>query len=120
MKIFEFIEKYCKDLIEENRIKRELIDLEGFAHDLVITDSEGKKIPVVLIDGREVPVSDFLTLDRSDFLAAWKLPNAAEIFDNYISAIEILEGEDAVYRIRKSIEAEREYLQQGIELVTEL
>ena len=41
MKIFQFIEKYCQDLITEARQKKQLVDLSEFPHDGVETDIEG-------------------------------------------------------------------------------
>lgn len=120
MNIFQFIADYCQDLVAESKAKKALIDFNEFPHDTVISDSEGNQIPVVTVDGFDIPVSDFLSMDRNDFLAAWKSPNAPEAFDNYISALEILEGEDALSRIRKAIAAERDRLSADMELVTEI
>ena len=120
MRIFQFIEKYCQDLVEAAKVKRELIDLEEFPHDAVIEDVEGKRIPVVIVDSESIPVSDCFTMDRKDFLFTWKLPNAGEAYDNYVSALEILEGEDAVSRIRNAILAEQERLSHDVELITEV
>ena len=120
MKMYEFIGTYCQDLVEKARQERDLIDLSEFAHDAVVTDAEGNQIPVVCVDGHDIPVSDFLTLDKTDFTNVWKTPACAEAYDNYISALEILEGEEALSRIRKAILAERDRLSADVELVTEL
>ena len=120
MFIFQFIAEYCQDLVEESKNKRALIDFNEFPHDTTVTDSEGNQIPVVVVDGHDIPVSDFLSMDKVDFLNVWKSPNAGEAFDNYIDALEILEGEDALSRIRKAIMAERERLAVDVELITEI
>lgn len=120
MTIFEFIPKFCSDLVENAKRERELIDLSGFAHDAIIHDAEGTAIPVVCVDANDIPVSDFLTMDKSDFTAIWKTPACAEAYDNYISALEILEGEEALSRIRKAIVDERERLKVDVDLVTEI
>ncbi|MCM1219030.1 MAG: hypothetical protein NC548_31495 [Lachnospiraceae bacterium] len=120
MRIFEFISVYCSDLVEQHKQEKSLIDLSEFAHDAVITDAEGVQIPVVCVDNLDIPVSDFLTMDKADFTNAWRSPGCAEAYDNYISALEILEGEDALSRIRKAILAERDRLSADVELVTEL
>lgn len=118
MRIFQFIEEYCKDLVEEHKRKKQLIDLSDFPHDGISVDVEGNEIPVVYIDGENVPVSDFFTMDKSDFLYTWKLPSAEEMFDNYLAAVEILEGEDVINRVRNAIDAERVRLEQEFHLVT--
>lgn len=120
MKIFEFIAEYCQDLVEKFRQEKSLIDLSEFAHDAIIKDEEGTDIPVVCVDGHNIPVSDFLSLDKTDFTAVWKTPGCAEAYDNYISALEILEGEEALSRIRRAITAERERLSADVELITEI
>lgn len=120
MKIFEFISKHCQDLVDAAKASRTLIDLAEFPHDAVVVDSLGNKVPVVVIDCVDVPVSDFLTLNRDEFLKNYNLPSAPQAFDNYISAFEILEGEDAVMKARKAIEAEKKRLEEDVELVTEL
>lgn len=120
MTIFQFITEYCSDLVEESKQRKSLIDLSEFPHDDVITDSEGAKIPIVLVDGNEIPVSDFLTMDKPDFLNIWKSQGAGEAFDNYVSALEILEGEDVLARVRNAILQERERLAHDVDLITEI
>jgi uncharacterized protein YqkB len=111
LRIFEFIDKYCKDLVEDAKKKAALIDLSEFPHDGIESDIEGNQIPVVYVDSIGVPVSDFLTLDKVDFISTHKLPSAAEAYDNYVSALEIIEGEDVINHIRKSMEQERAALE---------
>ena len=118
MKIFQFIDKYCQDLVEESKKKKSLIDLSEFPHDGFDEDIEGNTVPVVNIDGTLVPVSDFFTMDKADFVNVWKLDSAADTYDSYMSVLEVLEGEDAVNRIRNSILAEQQRLASDVELVT--
>ena len=118
MFIFQFIEDFCRDIVEKVSVEKQLVDLSEFPHDGTITDAEGNIIPIVAVDGVDIPVSDFLTLDKVDFTAVWKTPNMAEAFDNYISTLEIIEGEEAVSRIRKNIMNERDRLSQDVELTS--
>lgn len=120
MRIFEFIDKYCSDLVEAHKRKAKLVDLAEFPHDYTVTDVEGNVIPVINIDGVDVPIHDVFTLDRQDFIAIYKLPTAAEAYDNYVGNLEILEGEEALSRIRNQILAARENLAKDVELVTEV
>ena len=118
MTILQFLTTHCKDLVEQSKKERELVDLSTFAHDAIITDVEGNKIPVVIVDNMEIPVSDFLTMDRVDFVKEWKSSNSGEAYDNYLSALTILEGVEAISRARQAILAERDRLSQDVELVT--
>lgn len=120
MRILSFIDTYCKDLVEENKRARKLFDFSEFPNDGTITDSEGNVIPIVVINGVDVPVSDFLSLDKSEFLKAYPLQEAEEVYTRYISALEFYEGEEAISRIRNAMKAERERLMQDVELLTEV
>lgn len=108
MKIYEFIAKYCADLVEEANSAKELIDLAGFAHDGLETDDSGKQVPVVYFDNTYAPVMDFFVLDKDDFVVVHKSPSAGEVYDNYVSALDIVEGADVVAYVRNRLLAERD------------
>lgn len=118
MRIYEFMDKYCQDLITEHHEKKDLIDLAQFPHDGFDTDDEGSKIAVVYSGGHNIPVQDFFTLRRDDFLSVWKHAEAAETFDNYVAGLEILEGIDVINKIRNQILAERKRLNHDVDMVT--
>ncbi len=118
MKIFQFIDEYCSDLVDSSKLKKSLLDLSEFPHDGFIEDIDGNKIPVVFIDGESVPISDILTMDKKDFTKVWTQTNAASTYDSYIDLLEVLEGEDAINRIRNSMLASKERLEHDIELVS--
>jgi len=120
MRIYAFIEKYCQDIVENQKKLASLIDLSEFPHDDVIDDEEGNKIPVVFVDGNAIPISDFMTLDRDDFLAVYKTQGCPEAFDNYVSALTILEGEEALNKIRSLILQETKRLEEDVALVTSI
>lgn len=118
MRIFQFIEEYCKDLVQDAKQKKALVDLSEFPHDGFSEDVEGNRVPVVYIDGESVPVSDFFSMDKNDFCHVWKLPSAQETYDSYMGLLEILEGEEAVNRIRNAILEEKKRLETDVELVS--
>ena len=120
MRIFEFIDKYCQDLVEANNASRQLVDLSEFPHDDVITDLEGKKIPIVIAEGHEIPINDFFTSTRDDFMRMWQFPSAGQVYDNYNEALEILEGEDVIDHVRKVMAQERERLSTQVSLCPEV
>ena len=120
MRIYEFIDKYCQDLVEKRRKMDTLISLEEFPHDDVVEDEDGVKVPVVIVDGNPIPVSDFLTMDKKDFLNAYKTPGCEEAFDNYVSALVILEGEEALLKIRNAILRETARLEEDVDLITSI
>ena len=115
MRIFEFIDKYCADLVEKAKQKAKLIDFSDFPHDSIDTDATGEEIPVVYVDNLHIPVIDFLSLDKDEFLKAYKTPGAEEAYVNYISALEILEGEDIINRVRNEIASNKKLLEEEAE-----
>lgn len=110
MRIYAFIEQYCGDIIAEAQERKQVIDLSEFPYDELITDNEGKVYPAINIDGVMVPLNDLFVLERVDFISEWKLPSAAESYDNYMANMEVLEGEEAVAKIRLALKAEADRL----------
>ena len=103
MKIFQFMEEYCQDLLQADKERKELLDMTVFPHDGVEQSPDGKDVPVVYVGDLSVPVSEFFTMSRDDFLYTYKDPKAAECYDNYVSALEIIEGEAVINMVRNSI-----------------
>ena len=118
MKIFEFIDKYCSDLVKESEVKKDMVDLSEFMHDDIIEDIEtGAMIPVVYVDSLPIPVMDFIVMDLKDFLYPHNTPTAEETYKAYMENLNILEGEEALYEIREQILAERKRIQEDVDLV---
>ena len=116
MRVFEFIDKECKDLVEVAKKKRDLVDFGEYPHDDIIYDSDDKPVPVVLVNTRPIPVIDFFTMDKEDFVKAWKVPGADVAYDNYISMLNVLEGPDVINVVRNKIMAATEQLQHDVDL----
>ena len=118
MKIFEFIDKYCSDLVKESEVKKDMVDLSEFMHDDIIEDIEtGAMIPIVYVDALPIPVMDFIVMDLKDFLYLHNTPTAEETYKAYMENLNILEGEEALYEIREQILAERKRIQEDVDLV---
>ena len=120
MRIYEFMSKYCQDIIDEAHMRRNLIDLSDYPYDELIPDSSGKLVPVIYIDGVAVPLGEIFTTSREDFVDTYKLDHAGEAYDNYIRNFEILEGEEALSRIRLAMQQEADRLQQDLNTREEL
>lgn len=114
MNIYGFIAEYCQDIIKKVQDSKKLVDLSGFPCDEIIMSKNGRAIPVVYVDGYAVPISDFISMTRSDFLNDYKLPSAAECYDNYMDNFTILEGEAALSSLRMSLQAEVERLNKDL------
>lgn len=118
MTIYAFVDQYCKDLVEKHQKKKELVDLAEFPHDGVDIDADGKEVAVVYSGGYSIPVQDFFTLRRPDFLRVWTHAEAADTFDNYVEGLIIIEGDDVINRIRNKILAEQNRLDHDVDMVT--
>ena len=105
MKIFAFIEKYCSDLVEAAKVKSDIIDLSNFPHDAEITDDSGAKVQVIFVNKYPIPIMDILSMERNEFSNAYKGIDNLEAYDNYLTNVTMLEGADAVMRVRRAIDA---------------
>ena len=116
MNIIEFITAYCQDMITSFRDHSKLVEWTILPHTDVIEDDEGKRIPVVFIDGEAVHVRDFIEMERDEFVDVHHTPSAGEIYDNYIEGLEILEGPEVVMRFRNAAKMEAQKLQEQAQL----
>lgn len=108
MKIFEFIDTYCGDLMAQVKREKELLDLSCYPYDEVLTDIDGNRKPAIYIDGKLIPIEEVLGMCREDFIETYKLPSAAESYDNYIDNLNLVEGEEAVSYLRIKLQQEME------------
>lgn len=118
MNIYGFIGEYCQDLIQAHDNAKNLIELADYPHDEIITDSTGKSVPVVYIDGTGVPVSDFFTYQKEDFVDMYKkLPSAGIMYDNYLDSFVVIEGEEVLNHIRNQVKRDAARLDEECELI---
>lgn len=115
MRIFEFIDKYCSEIVKAAREKKELLDLTAFPFDDFMTDNDGVTYPAILVDTILIPIEDIFTLNRDDFVRIHTVPHAGEAYDNYVANLCILEGEDAVSHIRLVLQAESRRVKESVE-----
>lgn len=116
MKMPEFIQTYCKDLLANHVNNSKLVEWNTLPHSDVIEDEDGKPTAVVYIDSEPVPVKDFFEYNKTDFTSIHNTPSAGEMYDNYLSSFEILEGDGAVDYYRKRVKQDAERIQQNLEL----
>lgn len=107
MRIREFIDKYCMDIVKESKQRQSLLDSDDFSYDNIIEDSDGSLIKIVYAGAEEIPIADILTLDKKDFIKIHPSIDASETYDNYVDSIIMLEGEEALSHIRNEMMRER-------------
>lgn len=109
MRMREFVEKYCGDLqalySETANLLEEDYDLP---FDAEIEDDSGQKVKVVYAGNTAIPVMDIISTDRSDFIRMYPSFECRELYDQYIDGLIIVEGEEAINRIRNMIRREQD------------
>lgn len=107
MRIREFIDKYCMDILQESKQRKSLLDSDDFSYDNIVEDADGTPIKIVYAGAEEIPISDILSLSKIDFMKIHPSIDASEVYDNYIDSIVMLEGEEALSHIRNEMLRER-------------
>lgn len=119
MTIQDFAQKYCVDILQKASQAQELLDLDGFSYDEVITTDEGYQVKVINTPSYQIPLQDILGLDRDQFAKIWNEPEALEAYDNYVATLIIIDGEDVLNEVRNTISRNAEALKQWHDLPTE-
>ena len=121
MKIFEFIDKYCQDIIKEAVAPVDMFDLddlpnEGYMWDLF----HEKRIPFIWVDDTKVPIADILSSSIDDFVRQYNnLPSARERYEHYIEIVGLIEGEEVIERIRKQVTRSLKKLNEDVANIIE-
>ena len=103
MNIREYAEKYCADIIQRADKQSDLFDVSGFSYDEIIVEEDGTRVPVVNTVNHQIPVQDILTNNRESFAKIWSTQDCLEAYDNYVSTLIILEGEEVLQEIRNEM-----------------
>lgn len=118
MYIQEFIGKYCRDLLQTNKMERSMYDIgDELEYDHIVYDIDNKPIRVIQIDNLEVPVMDIILMDKESFLHCYKAPHAEVIYDNYLQSLSFLHGEEALAYLRNKIKEETDKLNKECEMI---
>ncbi len=118
MYIQEFIQQYCRDMLQTRSAERELFNFnDDLEYDDIVYDIDNKPIRVVFVDNLEVPVTDIVSMDKESFLHCYNSPHAGEMYDNYLASMEFLYGEEAMAYLRNQIRHEAERLSRESKLV---
>lgn len=118
MYIQEFIVKHCRDMLSKAGKKSYLDDYAGLEYDYTITDSDGRVVPVVMIDNLEVPIADIIAMDKDDFLKYYSSPNSEKYYLRYLRTINLIEGEEAMSIIRNKMKEISTSLSREVEMMS--
>lgn len=113
MKLGQFIDTYCQDLLEQSRQRKLYLGADdGLPCDEIVEDDSGNPMKVVYSPTRRIPIVDILDMDKDDFCKIYSSPGDLETYENYCNSIIIMEGEEALEAIRKTIRSEMDRLRE--------
>ena len=120
MFIQEFARVFCSDIIERSKSLNIDSLVADFPYDDIIYDEDGTPVKVVNSHCVQIPLIDILALNRSEFAKLHPDEESLNVFDRYISSIEMFEGEEAVNRVRNAVRREMERLDSYADLTVKV
>lgn len=109
MRMKEFVDKYCADIKALYSDTRSLLKEDyDLPFDDEIEDDSGQMVKVVYAGTTAIPILDIITCEKSEFARLYPDFECRELYEQYISGLIMLDGEEAVHRIRNSIQRERD------------
>ena len=113
MLIHEFIVEYCQDIVETyTATHSKLLDSFDLPYDDEIEDDSGELMKVVYCGEKAIPINDILSMSKSDFARVYPDFECRDLYDKYIESLIMLEGEDALNRIRSVLDQERQRIKE--------
>lgn len=105
MPLDNFISVYCADIVQ---LKESALDnpFRDFAFDEIV---DGQSV-IYDRDGHEIPVSEIVQLPFQEFVQRYPFSTAAEAFKNYVSAYNIVSGEDLINEVQVQMKRSRSEL----------
>jgi len=120
MRINEFEKKYCVDILEKEMVADMIVDDVEFTYDAIINLQDGTPVKIVYDDaGNEIQIEDILTLQDTDFIRAYPHPLSLEMYNQYLAAFVILEGEEVLEALRVSIKESKAKIDKFADLPSE-
>lgn len=108
MKMDEFINKYCKEILQEASKKRKLLEDSQLTFDDKI-EKDGELVRVIYAeDGTDIDIEDiFAFKDAAAFSKRYPGEAALKARNRYLDMFTILMGKDLLDQYQRQIEAER-------------
>lgn len=113
MKLGQFMDMYCQDLIEQSKQRQTYLGTDdGLPYDEIVEDDSGNPMKVVYSPTRRIPIVDILDMSKDEFAKVYSSPGDLETYENYCNSIVIMEGEEALEAIRKTVRSEMNRLRE--------
>lgn len=112
MKILEYAQIHCKDLLDRFNKQKDLDLLAGYPYDEIVYDEDDTPVRVVNTQSGQIPIADILGMPRDEFAKVYPDEESLTAYDKYVSMFIFLEGEEAVNQIRNAIAQESQRLEE--------
>lgn len=112
MKILEFAQKFCADLLDRFNKQKDLDLFAGYPYDEIIYDDDETPVRVVNTQSGQIPIADIIGMPRDDFAKVYPDEESLTAYDKYMSMFIFLEGEEAVNQVRNAIALEARRLEE--------
>jgi|GEM_PF-2100443 len=98
MRLCEFIQRECVDIIEKATALSMDTMPEMFGYDDIISNDSGDMVKVIYDDGNNpIEIADIINLTIEDFQKTYQFDSAMSAFHKYMSAYKVIDSE-ALYR----------------------
>jgi len=101
MKLKEFMQKYCGDIIESSKARKNVIPEMDFTYDDYMFDEDGEPLKAIDVYGTLIPIRDILSLSERDFIGLYPDENALDAYRLYLENFIIVEGEEVLEMVRR-------------------
>ena len=98
MRLKEFVQRKCADIIDKATALSMDAMPEMFGYDDIIRNDFGEMVKVIYDDNSNpIPIADIINLTIDDFQKTYQFDSAMSAFHKYMSAYKVIDGE-ALYR----------------------
>jgi len=108
MRLRDFVQQECADIIDKaTALSMDAIP-EMFSFDDVIDNGLGEMVKVIYDDNNNpIEISDIISLSIEDFQKTYQFDSALSAFHKYMSAYNIIDGEALYRQFQRQIEDHR-------------
>ena len=106
MNIREFIEKYCKDIVENITVMDLIMEDCNFPFE-EFAEVDGKVTKVIYdANGVALPIRDILCFGEEDFKKIYSSAESQKAYDNYVANVQFIEGDELLERYTNLVKKE--------------
>ena len=101
MKLKEFQDKYCQDILTSARKREDLLPEIDFTFDKYLIEEDGEAVKAIEVGDYLIPIRDILSLSERDFVLMYPDNECIEARNLYLENFIIIEGEEVLEIVRR-------------------